>query len=148
MFIPPTLTVLISNLWVNTPKYVSQMLAYWSIPFHLPVQAKVIFPNWFPCTDLALKPSRTQQTLKPFRVPVCRKKKVSLLHIPWFQRANSSTYKLGKWENSETKEKQSRNNCAATKQCPGPPQGIYITIGCLSLSSSTGMKVPTQVENV
>lgn len=34
------------------------------------------------------------------------------------------------------------------KQCPGPPQGIYITIGCLSLSSSTGMKVPTQEENV
>lgn len=34
---------------INTRKHKSQMLAYWSIPFHFPVQAKVIFPNWFSC---------------------------------------------------------------------------------------------------
>ena len=31
---------------------------------------------------------------------------------------------------------------------PVPPQGIYLTIWCISLSSSVGYKIPAQVEDV
>ena len=45
------------------------------------------------------------------------------LIFPEFQRADSNSCLSGKGENAETKEEQSRNNSAASKQGPGSSSG-------------------------